>query len=106
MVQESESDTASPSPSSEPSKKRKRESKAVPEIEVDIDAPEPPSKKALRKAKKGKPSTTVPPAKVVTTDFTSESDDATLLADPTPQVSKYGIWIGNLPWIATKAENF
>ena len=104
ITQESENDTVSSSLSSEPSKKRKRESKAVPEIEVDIDAPEPPSKKALRKAKKGKPITTIPPAKVVTTDSTSESDDATLLPDPSPQISKYGIWIGNLPWIATKAD--
>ena len=104
VVQELSNDMASPSPNSESSKKRKRESKAVPEIEVDIDAPEPPSKKALRKAKKGKPSTTVPPAKLVTDDVTSDSDNATLLPDPMPQTSEYGIWIGNLPWIATKAD--
>ncbi|KAL9120822.1 MAG: hypothetical protein Q9187_002627 [Circinaria calcarea] len=90
-------------------KKRKREDKAVEEIEVDIGAPEPPSKKALRKAKKGKitlPIKAVSPAvKRSTDEFRSELDE-----EPAEDASKpsnrsgHGIWIGNLPYSTTKAS--
>lgn len=66
------------------------------EIEVDITAPEPPSKKALRALKKGKP---LPPSK-------SGADS------PEPQPKKveeekrsgHGIWIGNLPFHVSKED--
>ena len=45
-------------PSQEPPSKKRKGS--VEEIEVDVTAPEPPSKKALRRLKKGKP---LPPSK-------------------------------------------
>jgi len=77
-----------------PSKKRKL---SVEEIEVDITAPEPPSKKALRLLKKGKP---LPPSKSG--------------AEPTPETvakkaeiekrSEHGVWIGNLPWSVSKED--
>lgn len=108
LVPESAEDLSSPTSPAEqkPSKKRKRDTKPVPVIEVDIEAPEPPSKKALRKAKKGKSTTKQPAPKLVTDDAASESDEAVPVAEPAPvaQRSEYGIWIGNLPWIASKAD--
>ena len=102
----SSSPTAAYSPSSQApmSKKRKRASQHVEELEVDIDAPEPPSKKALRKAKKGKSTTSIPAPRLVTSE--SPSDSEVVVASPLPAVvtqrSEYGIWIGNLPWVASK----
>jgi RNA recognition motif-containing protein len=81
-------------------KKRKRPIVAPEdELEIDINLPEPASKKAKRKEKKekkekkakaenGEPEETVKP---------------TTAEPPAPgQRSEYGIWIGNLPWSATK----
>jgi RNA recognition motif-containing protein len=84
----------------EPAKKRKRE--ALPEeIEVNVDLPEPPSKKAARKAKKTK-----------TAPTTSDADESSKESKPAKEQSgkekkeekrsEYGVWIGNLPWSATK----
>lgn len=92
-----------------PSRKRKRDPSPAAEIEVDVTAPEPPSKKALRKAKKGK--ATSVPAKSNTTAI----GIATTSLEPAPEEnpnslttqskrSEYGIWIGNLPWTATKLD--
>ena len=121
--------------------KRKRNDSTVEEIEVDINAPEPPSKKALRKAKKAKTvsvatkpnephgisssaskelpdvllekvagkakkahnSSSIVPhiefkaAKIGSKDAHSEKLSLS-------QRSKYGVWIGNLPWSATKDD--
>ena len=90
---------------SPPIRKRKRDSTAVTEIEVNISAPEPPSKKALRKAKKGKTTTTTT-SRVVDSTYPKsdrEDEESTLKASPTKR-SDYGIWIGNLPWSATKTD--
>ena len=91
-----------------PSRKRKREGSIAEEIEVDLTAPEPPSKKALRKAKKGKPISAAPnsESQSITVQTGSESDeDASANASVPPKRSSgYGIWIGNLPWTATKAD--
>ena len=90
-------------------RKRKRDQVAAEELEVDVTAPEPPSKKALRKAKKNK----TPPNPPATKPFEpskphSDSDDE-VSAKPAPapapaKRSDHGIWIGNLPWSATKAD--
>ena len=101
------------------SKKRKRDNAPVEEIEVDITAPEPPSKKAQRKAKKAKdkpvgdPSTTTFLKSAVKNislkseassnqqfEEISRGDDAVETAQS--RRSEHGIWIGNLPWIATR----
>ncbi|OCL15008.1 hypothetical protein AOQ84DRAFT_158179 [Glonium stellatum] len=89
----------------EPSKKRKRDVVPQDEIEIDITLPEPPSKKALRKAKRGKslpvPSTTSP-----TQDQPSLEENGTTAPKDDPKTARrsdYGVWIGNLPWSATKA---
>jgi len=85
----SKSDSAEP-----PSKKRKI---SVEEIEVDITAPEPPSKKALRALKKGKP---LPPSK-------SGADAKPEAAAKKPEQEKrseHGVWIGNMPWSVSKDD--
>ncbi|MCJ1228848.1 hypothetical protein MMC12_005511 [Toensbergia leucococca] len=96
---------ASTLPSS-PSRKRKREVKSIDEIEVDIDAPEPPSKKALRKAKKVKKSSSTPvPTIAPARNITVESSEEDTSKQPASTLrSEYGVWIGNLPWSATKAD--
>ncbi|KAI4143842.1 MAG: hypothetical protein LQ340_006857 [Diploschistes diacapsis] len=97
-----------------PSKKRKRADKTFEEIQVNVSAPEPASKKALRKAKKGKDaskSIANPPlvpddgSAPVRTPNGTETNAAPPQSPPTPstpQRSQYGIWIGNLPFTATK----
>ncbi|KAI9784271.1 MAG: hypothetical protein M1839_002332 [Geoglossum umbratile] len=83
-------------------KKRKRESKPMEEIEVDVAAPEPPSKKALRRAKKGKP--------ITTTASKSAGKGGAHISDVDSDEggrskrSDHGIWIGNLPFTFTKAD--
>lgn len=81
------------------SKKRKLEDN--PEIEIDVSAPEPPSKKALRKAKKAAV-TGVSSDAPTQTSQTEESKE--VQAKATKQRSEFGIWIGNLPFSATKAD--
>ncbi len=102
--------------SGKPSKKRKRTDGPVRELQVDIDAPEPPSKKALRKAKKGK--TTAIASAVTATDSAADDpqeadgvaitpkakDDATTEQAAASKRSEHGIWIGNLPYTVTKTD--
>ncbi|KAI1820286.1 hypothetical protein F4861DRAFT_73947 [Xylaria intraflava] len=91
---------ASPADPSSPSKKRKNQ---LDEIEVDLSLPEPPSKKAKRLLKKGKPL----PVKPASDD---EADDGL----PIPKNkdakdkkrSEHGVWIGNLPFTMTRLELF
>lgn len=67
---------------------KKRKFPQSQELEIDVSAPEPPSKKAQRKAKKkgAEPATETPSAQ----------------ADP--ERSDYGIWIGNLAFTVTKED--
>ncbi|KAH0542042.1 hypothetical protein FGG08_003506 [Glutinoglossum americanum] len=86
-----------------PTKKRKRESMPMEEIEVDVTAPEPPSKRALRRAKKGKPISTTAskPTKkngALASDLDSDGDNKKT------KRSDHGIWIGNLPFSFTKVD--
>lgn len=98
----SEAKAASPEPDNSdeptetPAKKRKRE--ALPdEIEIDIGLPEPASKKAARKAKKAKLNPTTAKDGEGKADTEAKDDK-----DATAKRSDYGVWIGNLPWSATK----
>ncbi|RYC64343.1 hypothetical protein CHU98_g1855 [Xylaria longipes] len=90
----------SPADPSSTSKKRKTQ---LDEIEVDLNLPEPPSKKAKRLLKKGKPLPTKPASD-------DEADDG--LAIPKTKDAKekkrseFGIWIGNLPFTLTRVELF
>jgi RNA recognition motif-containing protein len=92
----------SPSPTKElaqepASKKRKA---SVEEIEVDITAPEPPSKKALRRLKKGKP---LAPSKSGA-ESTPEPEAKKEKSSEVEKRSEHGVWIGNLPWSVSKAD--
>lgn len=69
-----------------PSKKRKTEAS---KIEVDINAPNPPSKKELRRLKKGKK---IPASK------TGPTDEIKVTKTEAEKRSEHGIWIGNLPF--------
>ena len=77
-------------------KKRKRGDKEYDEIEVNVAAPEPPSKKALRKAKQGKATQAVP-------GDSNEDADAGV-EEKGSKRSEFGVWVGNLPWSAGKPE--
>ncbi|KAF2114633.1 hypothetical protein BDV96DRAFT_494457 [Lophiotrema nucula] len=87
--------------SPEPVKSKKRKREALPdEIEVDVDLPEPLSKKALRRAKKGKPNP--PPATADDSDAEEKpSAEKSSTEKKAAQRSEFGVWIGNLPWSAT-----
>lgn len=84
------------------SNKRKRETPNQ-ELEIDLSLPEPPSKKALRKAKNKKNQES-------TSKYTAPNVDVKLPTSPTSPTtdfknsrrSNFAIWIGNLPWHATK----
>ncbi|MCJ1239383.1 hypothetical protein MMC14_007379 [Varicellaria rhodocarpa] len=96
------------------SKKRKRDNEPVKEIEVDITAPEPPSKKVQRKANKAKDKPTRDPFKSAVKSIAPTSDANSIqqpeelpkekdaVESTQSKRSEHGIWIGNLPWIATK----
>lgn len=76
---------------------------AIEEIEVDLRAPEPPSKKAKRALKKGKP----PPAKANSDDEGrkgKEKEDNKEQNENKKARSEHGVWIGNLPYTITRAE--
>ncbi|PLB51712.1 RNA binding protein Rnp24 [Aspergillus steynii IBT 23096] len=77
---------------------KKRKLPEAAEIEIDVSAPEPPSKKALRKAKKNTSETTSEPATEQTTDAPANAQEA-----PAKR-SDYGVWIGNLPFSVNKDD--
>lgn len=86
------------------SKKRKRADPNDEELEIQIDAPEPPSKKALRRARKGKLFVTVKERQdSPTVESVSKKEGKVSKTAPSKR-SEYGIWVGNLPWSATKAD--
>ena len=100
----------------DPSRKRKRDFEEE-TIEVDLSLPEPPSKKAQRKAKKGKKERTVDasttiiedrklpePVKDETPNANKGVDDDDTLMQSKAKASKatHSVWVGNLPFAATK----
>jgi RNA recognition motif-containing protein len=79
---------------------KKRKLQDGPELEIDVNAPEPASKKALRKAKKMKDA---PAADDVKPKF--EKPESKEAADSaTAKRSDYGVWIGNLAFQTTKDD--
>ncbi|KIW11253.1 hypothetical protein PV08_10553 [Exophiala spinifera] len=81
---------------------RKRNAE-VAEIEIDVDAPEPPSKKALRKAKRIK-STTKNGLEEVAPSLATTTTTPVASSQDSPKRSPYGIWIGNLTFTTTKDD--
>jgi len=86
-------------PPSSASKKRKTQ---LDEIEVDLSLPEPPSKKAKRLLKKGKPL----PVKPASDDEADDGLEIPKKDTKEKKRSEYGIWIGNLPFTLTRPELF
>ncbi|KAK5158125.1 hypothetical protein LTR04_005290 [Oleoguttula sp. CCFEE 6159] len=106
-VDESSNVIAESSPKS--SKKRKRAVASADELEIDVSLPEPPSKKAMRKAKKGNKLSIATTGDSGTQQAQSTDGNAVDVNGVAPDAtaesavrSQYGIWIGNLPWTATK----
>ena len=100
-MDDSHESDSSPKPHS---KKRKRAHPINEELEIKIDAPEPASKKALRRARKRKLVVAVEARKGspnVESVSGIEENSSKLAAS---KRSEYGIWVGNLPWSATKAD--
>src|SRR5436305_1009151 len=79
------------------SRKRKAVSQ---DLEIDIDAPEPPSKKAARRAKRAK---SVSETNTANAEQGSGNHDGANEGVSTGR-SPYGIWIGNLSFSTTKQE--
>jgi RNA recognition motif-containing protein len=87
-----------------PSKKRKRPAATEDEIEIDVALPEPLSKKAARKAKKVK---TTDPSKSTAEGSDEEAEPTVPNSGPKEKKERrtaWGIWIGNLPWSASKSD--
>ncbi|KAJ9236452.1 hypothetical protein DTO169E5_5724 [Paecilomyces variotii] len=84
-------------------KEKKRKLQDVPEIEIDVAAPEPPSKKALRKAKK---KGTASDHEAVTGPTSQHSEAPQKIADQdsSNHRSSHGVWIGNLAFSVTKDD--
>lgn len=80
--------------------RKKRKLQDGPELEIDVNAPEPASKKALRKAKKKK--TDAPSTQDETLVDKKESQDSPESA--TNKRSDHGLWIGNLAFSTTKDD--
>ncbi|EEH34980.1 hypothetical protein PAAG_06027 [Paracoccidioides lutzii Pb01] len=103
-----------PSHSQSPTATRKRKLDDGPALEIDLSAPEPPSKKALRKAKKKSAALqTVEPSLPISTEPVTDSNPTATLApksQPTENTEKpskrsdYGVWVGNLPFTAKKSD--
>jgi RNA recognition motif-containing protein len=100
-MEEPENVTADAQPEHKTSKKRRAED---PELEIDINLPEPPSKKALRKAKKAKVEQENPSKPTTTPQKIGEDDLKRLNGTDATERSKHGIWIGNLAFTTTKKD--
>ncbi|ERF73292.1 hypothetical protein EPUS_03125 [Endocarpon pusillum Z07020] len=74
-------------------------------LEIDINAPEPASKKALRKAKRAKAVSHPKEQEFGPTDRkkASKGNETLTSREPTSR-SPYGIWIGNLPFFVSKED--
>ena len=89
-----------PNEDAEKKKKKSKATKSDPEeLEIDISAPQPPSKKALRLQKKGKPvpplpSTSQPPPSTIDTTHPSRKP----LVKKEPPRAEFSVWIGNLSY--------
>ncbi|GAM43632.1 hypothetical protein TCE0_060r18596 [Talaromyces pinophilus] len=82
---------------------KKRKLDDVPEIEIDVSAPEPPSKKALRKAKKKG----IDPTEITATNSETETTENKTKDGKDGKGGKrseYGVWVGNMPFTATKED--
>ncbi|KAJ5937435.1 hypothetical protein N7454_004735 [Penicillium verhagenii] len=101
-MSESSSPPSSPAPPASPDVvHKKRKLQDGPELEIDVSAPEPQSKKALRKAKKQKsePSTEDGEKKKKKAEPANPATE-----DASAKRSDYGVWIGNLAFTVTRDD--
>ncbi len=89
-------------------KKRKKEGSlhdGFGPLEIDINAPEPASKKALRRAKRAKATSIPDKVQAGPTDPSeSEIEKGASTAKEVIGRSPHGVWIGNLPFFVTKKD--
>jgi RNA recognition motif-containing protein len=88
-------------------KKRKKEENDDDDsksLEIDINAPEPASKKALRKAKRAKANSVVDAEGLDSTDRKAPAEKEASRENEAPIRSPHGIWIGNLAFFVTKDD--
>jgi hypothetical protein len=88
-------------------KKRKRTTAPEDELEIDVSLPEPLSKKAARRAKKSKTSTTIDSGEASKTGAEVQdgaSNAPTTSNEKRERRTSWGIWIGNMPWTKTKQD--
>ncbi|KAJ5124681.1 Nucleotide-binding alpha-beta plait [Penicillium bovifimosum] len=83
---------------------KKRKLQDGPELEIDISAPEPVSKKALRKAKKRKEDNAGDAGDDEKPKSGKPSKPESNEGETDGKRSKYGIWIGNLSFAVTSEE--
>ena len=85
------------------SSKRKRDEELA-ELEVDINADEPPSKKALRKAKRSKTTQADTPKDAATGPNATPANANDVDPMTNQRRSGFGIWIGNLSFTTTRED--
>ncbi|KFY14260.1 hypothetical protein V492_02736 [Pseudogymnoascus sp. VKM F-4246] len=101
--------------SDEPPAKKRKSAIDGEELEVDVTLPQPPSKKDLRRLKKGKSlskaktvSDVKAPKPVADGEEAADgsgAEDATAPQKPEQEKrSEHGIWVGNLPWSVSKED--
>ncbi|KAJ6032357.1 hypothetical protein N7540_003089 [Penicillium herquei] len=84
---------------------KKRKLQDGPELEIDVSAPEPQSKKALRKAKKQKSEPTKEGSETEKPKTDEPQTEKRPYQEPAaPKRSDYGIWIGNLAFTVTRDD--
>ncbi|EFX03585.1 RNA-binding protein [Grosmannia clavigera kw1407] len=92
--------------------KRKASTTDLPELEVDVSLPEPPSKRAKRALKKGKPLPPRPNPLADSKDDAADDDGAGKSGKngkngkPSKERSQFGVWIGNLAFTVTRTQLF
>lgn len=87
-----------------PDAKASKRKADVEEIEVDITAPEPPSKRARRALKKGKPATSKAKKDNDNDDLEDDESADKDKKDDKAARSEHGVWIGNLRFTVTPKE--
>ncbi|KFZ11347.1 hypothetical protein V501_04821 [Pseudogymnoascus sp. VKM F-4519 (FW-2642)] len=91
-----------------PAKKRKSTTADGEELEVDVTKPQPPSKKDLRRLKKGKSLSKAKTVSDVKPAPAPKADGEDAAAGPQKpeqeKRSEHGIWVGNLPWSVSKED--
>ncbi|OJJ00952.1 hypothetical protein ASPVEDRAFT_127458 [Aspergillus versicolor CBS 583.65] len=83
---------------------KKRKLLDGPELEIDVSAPEPPSKKALRKAKKKSGDTDTKTSDDSSKPSADSKTENPAETEATQKRSDYGVWIGNLAFSVTKED--